>query len=419
MEVLAVGEKIKRARIYKGYTLKNVCGNEISVSKLSCIENGKIDPEDWILEFISSKLDLDIEYLKQSVDEQINRNLKNVLKNNKSENYVKALQYNLELAEKYGYYNIALNIIHLIFQHILENGDIREIQKNIGRYYDISNNATTRLRKSMYYMDVAKYFYKNEEYYQAVNYFKNVKKTLMDIKDKDVNMVGEAIYYEASSYIKLHMYEKAYEIAEELKSLFQYFEDKLQKAKMYHMMAILSFKLNKGNFEEYESKAYEMYENNIEHKAVAIYNFASIMFKSDLKDKALQYIKKAVELYPKDNEEKLVNFMLICISQLVDNKTVEFAKELSYEVLNRAINLDNIRFIEKAYYLKSKLLLDENNLISAEMYMNLSLDSLAKFGSKKEIYDRYMEMGKMYYDMNSISESIKYFSLAMGLQKKL
>jgi hypothetical protein len=103
---------------------------------------------------------------------------------------------------------------------------------------------------------------------------------------------------------------------------------------------------------------------------------------------------------------------------LVD-KECEFAKELSDEALNRAINLDNIRFIEKAYYFKSKLLLEENDLISAEMYMNLSLDSLAKVGSKKEIYDRYMEMGKMYYDMDSISESIKYFSLAMSLHKKL
>ncbi|MCY6355084.1 transcriptional regulator [Clostridium sp. ZS2-4] len=419
MEVLAVGEKIKRARIYKGYTLRDVCGSEISVSKLSCIENGKIYPEDWILELISSKLDLDMEYLKKNVDEQINTNIKNMLKNNKAEDYVEELKYNLEFAEKFGYYNIALDIMHLIFQHILENGDIREIQKNIGRYYDISNNATARLRKTMYYMDVAKYFYKNGEYYQAVNYFKNVRKTLSDSKYKDTNMVADSIYYEASCHIKLQRYEKAYEIAEGLKNLFENLEDKLQKAKMYHMMAILSLKLNKGNFEEYESNAYEMYENDMEHKAVAIYNFASTMFKSDLKNKALEYIQKAVQLYPEDNEEKLVNFMLVCTSELVDNKTIEFAKELSDDVLNRAIHLDNTRFIEKAYYLKSKLLLDQNNLVSAEMYMNLSLDFLAKVGTKREIYDRYMEMGKMYHDMNSISESIKYFSLAMGLQKKL
>jgi len=35
MEILSVGQKIKRARVYKGYTLKELCGDTISVSKMS------------------------------------------------------------------------------------------------------------------------------------------------------------------------------------------------------------------------------------------------------------------------------------------------------------------------------------------------------------------------------------------------
>ena len=42
MEILSTGEKIKRSRIYKGVTLKELCANEISISKMSCIENGKV-----------------------------------------------------------------------------------------------------------------------------------------------------------------------------------------------------------------------------------------------------------------------------------------------------------------------------------------------------------------------------------------
>ncbi|SHH93152.1 hypothetical protein [Clostridium intestinale] len=42
MEILSTGEKIKRARIYKGITLKELCGDKISISKMSCIENEKI-----------------------------------------------------------------------------------------------------------------------------------------------------------------------------------------------------------------------------------------------------------------------------------------------------------------------------------------------------------------------------------------
>ena len=42
MEILSTGQKIKRARIYKGITLKELCKDKISISKMSCIENGKV-----------------------------------------------------------------------------------------------------------------------------------------------------------------------------------------------------------------------------------------------------------------------------------------------------------------------------------------------------------------------------------------
>jgi len=58
MEILSTGEKIKRTRIYKGYTLREICDDKISVSKMSCIENDKIAPEDWVLEYLAEKLDL-------------------------------------------------------------------------------------------------------------------------------------------------------------------------------------------------------------------------------------------------------------------------------------------------------------------------------------------------------------------------
>ena len=76
MEILSTGEKIKRARIYKGITLKELCGEEISISKMSCIENGKIKADDECLKYISDKLQIDYSYLVQDVYEQIKENIK-------------------------------------------------------------------------------------------------------------------------------------------------------------------------------------------------------------------------------------------------------------------------------------------------------------------------------------------------------
>ncbi|MGL5765476.1 MAG: helix-turn-helix domain-containing protein, partial [Sarcina sp.] len=63
MNFLSTGEKIKRARIYKGITLKELCQNDISISKMSCIENDKIKADAWILEMVAKRLDLDLNYL--------------------------------------------------------------------------------------------------------------------------------------------------------------------------------------------------------------------------------------------------------------------------------------------------------------------------------------------------------------------
>ena len=53
------------------------------------------------------------------------------------------------------------------------------------------------------------------------------------------------------------------------------------------------------------------------------------------------------------------------------------------------------------------------------MYMNLSLDSLFKFGSKEERYNRYIDMANMYYHLGDIRDALKYFSLAFSLEKNL
>ena len=93
MEILSTGEKIKRARIYKGITLKELCNDKISISKMSCIENGKVKAEEWILEEVSKKLSLDFDYLKQDVKEQIDMNIQRIKKENDSNRREKEILY--------------------------------------------------------------------------------------------------------------------------------------------------------------------------------------------------------------------------------------------------------------------------------------------------------------------------------------
>ncbi|GAA0745096.1 helix-turn-helix transcriptional regulator [Clostridium oceanicum] len=417
MEILSVGQKIKRARIYKGLTLKQLCGDKISVSKLSCIENDKVKPDEDILKDIALKLGVETSYLKAGVKEQLLENIETLKNNCKLDDYEERLEYNLKYAEEYEYFNIAFYILHMLLKYYLKKGEIEKIQLKISKYYDYWLKSGVEENKVIYYMDIAKFFYISEEYIEAASYYNNIKEVAYE--RKDYKLLADVIYNEAICYIKINEFTKSYERAIELIDLMHYVEDHIRKAEIYRILAILSLKLDRNKFEIYESKSYEFCGEDLIHKAEATFKYASIMFDIGEKDKATDYINKSLELYPKEDTKSFVIFMLDIIKVLLKNDVLSKGQELSDEVLNYAIKMDNLRFIEKAYYYKGLLLERKGNLESAEMYMNLSLDSLLKFGNKKQIYDRYMKMGDMYHKMDQTGESIKYFNLAIKLSKRL
>jgi Uncharacterized protein conserved in bacteria len=417
MEILSTGEKIKRARIYKGYTLKDLCEEKISVSKMSCIENDKIKPEEWILNFIAEKLQIDANYLKQDIRDQVIKNIKDIEKQRNSEKYEESLEYNLAFMEEYSYYDISFDIMHLLFNYYLDENKIEKIQLVMSKYYDYLQKCFSEERAATYYMDIARFFFSTKEFIQAANYYNNVRKVSKD--NGDYVLLSRATYNEAACYVMLQSYERAYEIAVKLIDLMGYIESDIKKAEAYHMMAILCLRRNMDDFEVYEQKAYELYENDLVHRSQAIYNYAVVMFSLGIRDKAISYINRALECYPKDNKELLVNFMLMNISKLIENGVLDKAQNICDETLDFAIDLDNIVFIEKAYYYKALILEKEGNLYSAEMYMNLSLDAMLKFANNSQIYRRYMEMGDMYHRMGNVPESIKYFNFAVQLEKKM
>jgi tetratricopeptide (TPR) repeat protein len=417
LEILSTGEKIKRARIYKGYTLKDMCGDKISVSKMSCIENDKVEAEEWVLNIISEKLNLDKEYMKQGIKDQISYNIKSLKKNNSHEDFEEHTLYNLTFAEKYYYYDLCFKLLHLLFNYYLDKRALDSVQSLSARYYEYCQKSDEDENYLTYYMDMARFLFLTKEYLQAANYYDNVRKSAKE-KSKQT-ILAKATYNEAACYIMLDNHSRAYEIAIRLEELMGYLEGDLKKAEAYHMLAILSLSMEKGKFEEYEEKSYALYGYNLEHKAMAIYNYGAAMFDANLKDKALEYIKNAIALYPKSNKEKLVRFMLLIVDELIENNILEYAQGICDETLNYAINLDNLKFIQKAYYLKSRILQKENNVLSSEMYMNLSLDALLRVGTKQDIYKRYIEMGYMYYNLSQVNEAVKYFNLAISMEKKM
>lgn len=425
MEILSIGEKIKRARIYKGLTLRDMCKDKISVSKMSCIENNKVSIDDSILEYIGEKLDLDIKYLTHDIKSQIQDNIETFKehRNNNSyyKNYVEEVKYNLSFAEQYKYYDLCCELEHLLFSYYLYKRDFEKLRVIIPKYYDLCQNIQNEIFKLKYYMDIAVYLSSNNEYIQAISYYSGIRKRLKELDLEDKRYIIKVTYNECAAYIIVEDFENAEKVCEELKALIPFCEKDTIKGDIYYLCALLALHMNdEEKFNYYKEKSFICYKDDIKKIAISLQSFSKIISKNNNgREKAERLLRDAIDIYPKDNLEDSCVFLTSCIEDLIRFNLIELAQTITDEVLNYAITLDSIKFIESAYYYKAILLQMQNNYQSSETYMNLSLDSLVRYGTKDKIYKRYLEMGKMYHKLGETSESIKFFNLAMQLERKI
>ncbi|MEG2353162.1 MAG: helix-turn-helix transcriptional regulator [Clostridium sp.] len=422
MEILSTGEKIKRARVYKGFTLKDLCEDKISVSKMSCIENNKIKSDLWILEFVGSKLGLDLEYLKKDVDEQLEENLSRLKKEEDTENYEKDLKTIISYSEKYTKYSRAFEAMHILFQYYFKNKNTYKLQDIQCEYYDLYEKAYNEKNQILYYMDIALYLHSNDEIVQSMNYYDKIYEILStktNLTSEERDTYGKVIYNQANAYLVLGDNENSYRVGVELKEFVDYISDNVIKSKVYCLLANVAIKNKLSSFSKYEKKSYEHFEENSYEIAKIKNSYAEKFFEVGLKDKAIFYIDEALAACPKDEKFKLVDLLLEVVKNLLDSEFSEKAEDICDVALNEAIALNNIRFIEKAYYYKALLCMKISKECFADVYMNLSLDFIAKFGSKKQVYERYLELGNMYNKLNNIKESLKYFGLAVAMEEKL
>ncbi len=418
MEVLSIGEKIKRTRIYKGFTLKNLCGKDLSVSKLSCIENGKIPAEDWIIRSLAEKLEIDYNYLSKEIDEQIKENMEKLINSKDKSNFSEQLLKYIDIAEVNGYYELAFTLMHELFNFLLEEDKLTDIINLLGRYYEITRNTNSKDRLTYYY-DAAKYFCKNNECLQALSYFRGIKDTVKENYPEDVDLLFNAMFNESKCLYSIRNYEEIYNNSLNLLEVANSLNDKIKLGEAYQLLSVAFVKKDDKKSIEYFNKAFELYNDNAFKKAKLYHDYSLELFCSDRKDEAKNYMIKGLDLFPKNLVVEYTQYLITFIEVLSKNNYYDEIEIYIEEALDNAIASDNVKLMERAYYFKTKLLIMNGDLFSAEMYMNLSFDLLKKYANINDIYDRYIELGDLYYQMGNTEDSIKYFTLALNIKDKI
>lgn len=425
MEILSTGEKIKKQRTYKGITLKELCGDNISISKMSCIENGKVKADDKILKFIAEKLDVDFEYLICDVYDQIVIDINNIKNSYKKGIKIeKNIKNDIRSAMEHEYFNLGFELMHILFNYYIDNNMNEQIQIAISDYSDIyqkfNNKSNTRSNTIIYFKDMARYLFENKEYYEALVYYGRVREIIeMFWEQKDSLEYLQIKYQEAICYSRINDVEKAFELMNEIIENKDKIKELVDLAEIFQEYAIICIRKKSDMAETYIKKVSDLKKDKPLEIAKARCQYGAFFFEVSQEKKAINEILEGARIFPKDDKKEYGNYLKDCIEILLKNKIYSEAFRLTEEALNVSIVSDDIRLIERIYYYKGTILQRQGKYQEAERFMNLSLDSLFKFGTKEERYKRYIDMGTLYYNLKDIKESIKYFTLATRIKNIL
>lgn len=418
MEILSTGQKIKRARIYKGITLKELCKDKISISKMSCIENGKVKADNDTIRYISDIIQVDYNYLIQDIYDQIFNNLQSIKVGNAVGKQLEDnININLGYAIEYEYYDLALELTHILFKYYMDIKDEKKCENLIPKYYRVYQKYNCNKATITYYLDIAKYLTDKKEYYEAIVYYSRLRELNIIDKDNEKKLLCEVKLKEAVCYINLGQYQEAFELLDSIINCD--IVDEYKFSDVYHYYSIVLILLEKGDARKYINKYYKLVSDDITKLAYAKERISKAFFESGNKEEALIEVHEAIKSFPEDDKELSVDFINTCIEDLLIFSEYEEALELVEKNLNNAISVNNIKLIEKAYYLKGMILNRLGKIEDAEMYLNLSLDSLYKFGTKKERCERYIDMAYLYYKLGNYKDSVKYFNLSVEIEKAM
>ncbi|NLB21392.1 MAG: hypothetical protein GX829_11380 [Clostridium sp.] len=413
MEILSTGEKIRKARIKKSMTLKELCGKEISVSKMSTIENDKVQAEDWILDLVSKRLGISTESLKKDMVEEIEDELAKLSLEPYSKGYVRELRSLIEVTEENNLPTQTFNARIQLINHYIEKHKIDKLNVEISYLYRTFINVVNQETMYLYFLTMSKYLFATDEYKNALvflHYLMSNYYVLPDYISKEKRL--EIPLMTVQCYVYLKEFEEARKLEPYLEELLTITKDNATKGQIH----FLYYMLEPDNAKEEYEKMTESLKDEPQLHARAKYNIAMKALEDGNNEVAFEEMEKASKIYPVDELSTSVELVLKAMGEFVDRGHFEEASKYIDLVVNSAIENQDNSAVEKAYYFKGILLAESGSYDMAETYLSVSLDMLIKKGKTKDLAKRYNDMAHVYYKMDKKEDAIRY--LALGLNSK-
>lgn len=173
MNILSLGEKIKKLRKEKNMTLKELAGDRITAAQISHIERDKSHTSRELLEYLASQLDVSVDYLLETKEMQSKKLTDNLIlqgeiliKCNDLEKAEDQLNEAIKICDEYKVLDNYATCNFLLADINFKKGKYSESVMGYEKalYYFIKNNDKDKLYKC--YLNIGK-IYMIEEFYKG------------------------------------------------------------------------------------------------------------------------------------------------------------------------------------------------------------------------------------------------------------
>lgn len=428
MEILSLGEKLKRRRKQLNMTLKELAGERITPGQISLVESGKSNPSMDLLEYLASTLNSSIEYLMESEVSQAEKICKYF--ENIAESFImnkdlvegeKYIQKSLFYAEKYELEYRKARCLYLRGLIFMEKGETALAQQYLlsANIIFIKNNNYEEIIND--FMNLGKITLGLKAYHSSCSYFQQAEKIYNDADIGNDFLLGQIYYYIALTYYKLESMDKAVDYSYLAKEKFRQIGNKKEYADSLLLLAQeYSKKGDIDNAIRYSNKTLNVFKKVADQYYISSIedSMGKLFCEFDNMEESFMHYNKAKELRRSNHDPELVETLINICENYIKMKDIENTKIVLEEIV-KSVEAGNDKVVIKCYLLKYRVSLLEGNKNEAENTILLALSFVKNMDFKKDAAEISIIIGKFYIDNGRDAEASKYLDYGVDMFRQL
>ncbi|GKX66956.1 helix-turn-helix domain-containing protein [Inconstantimicrobium mannanitabidum] len=428
MEILSLGEKIKKRRKELNMTLKDLAGERITPGQISLVESGRSNPSMDLLEYLASTLNTSIEYLMESEETQANKIC--TYYEQIAQGYIweenistgeKYLEEGLFYAEKYNLENRIAKIQYMKAEICVSKEQYFDAQQlflsSNGLF--IKNNDYENVVKT--FLSLGKVTIEMKAYHSSISYLSQAESVYQQNQLGYEALLAEIYFCKAVTYYRINEMDKAINYSFLAKEKFGKLYNKKEYART--LLLISEQYSEEGDFEkaiDYSKRALKEYAKMRDDENISDIenNLGRLFFNFENLEESFIHYNRAKEIRSKNNDKKLIDTLMDLFENYIRQKDLIKCTSVINE-LDKIIGSDDIVNLVKLHIIKFRICIANNNNDDAELILNEAYKMAKANGLTQEAADLAVKLGKFYLDQQKDAEAAEFLGEGISLFKEM